>query len=142
MQQKQILKNISHVDTSCFALKTNFANLKAEVDELDIDKLVLVPTDLSKLSNVVKNNVVKKTEYDKLVGKANNFDTNEFVFKMKSELENKILDTSDLVKKTDYNPKVTDIEGKIPDVSSLATKTVLTTVEKKIPDVNSLKNRL
>ena len=57
---KADIKNISHVDTSGFALKTNLANLKNEVDKLDIDKLVLVPTDLSKLSNVVKNDVVKK----------------------------------------------------------------------------------
>ena len=58
---KTDLKNMTHVDTSSFALKTNLANLKTEVDKLDIDKLVPVPTDLSKLSNVVKNDVVKKT---------------------------------------------------------------------------------
>ena len=52
---KTDIKNISHVDTSSFALKTNLANLKTEVDKLDIDKLAPVPTDLSKLSNVVKN---------------------------------------------------------------------------------------
>ena len=57
---KTDIKNISHVDTSSFALKTNLANLKTEVDKLDIEKLVPVPTDLSKLSNVVKNDVVKK----------------------------------------------------------------------------------
>ena len=51
---KADIKNITHVDTSSFALKTNLANLKTEVDKLDIDKLVPVPTDLSKLSNVVK----------------------------------------------------------------------------------------
>ena len=54
------IKNILHVDTSSFALKTNLANLKTEVDKLDIEKLVPVPTDLSKLSNVVKNDVIKK----------------------------------------------------------------------------------
>ena len=59
MQQKLILK-ITHVDTSNFALKTNLANLKTEVDKLDIDKLVPIPADLSKLSNAVKNRVVKK----------------------------------------------------------------------------------
>ena len=59
---KADIKNISHVDTSSFALKTNLANLKTEVDKLDIDKLVPVPTDLSKLSNVVKNDVVKKAD--------------------------------------------------------------------------------
>ena len=52
------IKNISHVDTSSFTLKTNFASLKTEVDKLDIEKLA--PVDLSKLSDVVKNNVVKK----------------------------------------------------------------------------------
>ena len=57
---KADIKNISHVDTSSFALKTNLANLKTEVDKLGIDKLVPVPVDLSKLSDVVKNDVVKK----------------------------------------------------------------------------------
>ena len=58
---KSDIKNISHVDTSSFALKTNLANLKTEVDKLDIDKLVPVPVDLSKLSVVVKNDVAKKS---------------------------------------------------------------------------------
>ena len=57
---KADIKNISHVDTSSFALKTNLANLKTAVDKLDIDKLVHVHVDLSKLSDVVKNDVVKK----------------------------------------------------------------------------------
>ena len=57
---KTDLKNVTHVDTSSFALKTNLANLKTEVDKLDIDKLVPVPTDLSKLSNVVKMMLLKK----------------------------------------------------------------------------------
>ena len=60
MQQKHI-KNISHVDTSSLALKSNLASLKTEVDKLDIDKLVPVPVDLSKLSDLVKNDVGKKT---------------------------------------------------------------------------------
>ena len=102
---KADIKNISHVDTSSFALKTNLANLKTDVDKLEIDKLVPVPTDLSKLSNAVKNDVVKKTDYVKLVTKTNNIDTSDFMLKTKydtdkSELENKILDTSGLVKKT------------------------------------------
>ena len=61
---KTDVKNITHVDTSGFALKTNLASLKTEVDKLDINKLVTVPVNLSKLSNVVKNEVVKKTVYD------------------------------------------------------------------------------
>ena len=64
---KTDLKNVSHVDASSFALKSNLANLKTEVDKLDIAKLTPVPNDLAKLSNVVKHDVVKKTEYDKLV---------------------------------------------------------------------------
>ena len=54
------IKNISHIDTSSFALKSNLASLKTEVDNLDIDKLVPALVDLSKLSDVVKNNVVQK----------------------------------------------------------------------------------
>ena len=57
---KTDLKNVTHVDTSSFALKTNLASLKTKVDKLDIGKLVPVPVDLSKLSDVVKNDVVKK----------------------------------------------------------------------------------
>ena len=79
---KTDLKNVTHVDTSSFALKTNLANLKTEVDKLDIDKLVPVPVNLSKLSDLLKNDVVKKDVYDKLVAKANNIDTSDFVLKL------------------------------------------------------------
>ena len=61
---KTDLKNVTHVDASSFALKTNLANLNTEVDKLDIDKLAQVHVDLSKLSDVVKNDVVKKTYYE------------------------------------------------------------------------------
>ena len=97
---------------------------------------MLVPVDLTKLGDVVKNDV-KITVYDQLVTKVNNIDTSAYDTD-KSVLENKIPDTGGPVKKTDYNSKITEIEGKIPDVSSLATKTALTTVENKIPDVSSL----
>ena len=69
------IKNISHVDTSSFALKINLVNLKTEVDKLDIDKLVPISVDLTQLSEVVKNDVVKKDVYDKLITKVNNIDT-------------------------------------------------------------------
>ena len=136
---KTDLKNVTHIDTSSFALKTNLASLKTEVDKLDIDKLAPVPVDLSKLSDVVKNDVVKKTVYDKLVAKVNNIDTSDFVLKTKyntdkTELENKIPDVSNLVKKT----KLTELENKIPYISNLATKTLLTDVENKIPSVSNL----
>ena len=108
-----------------------------------------VPVDLSKLSDLVKNDFVKKDVYDKLIAKVNNIDTSGFVLKTKydtnkSQLKNKIPDTSGLFKKTDYDTKIDDIEAKIPDVSDLATKAALNTVENKIPNVSNLdkKNRL
>ena len=105
---KADIKNISHVDTSSFAINSNLANLKTEVDKLDIDKLVPVPVDLSKLSNVVKTDVVKKTVHDKLVAKVNSIEIRAFGLKTKydtdkSEIEYKIPGTSNLIKKTDYN---------------------------------------
>ena len=112
-------------------------------NKLDIDNLVPVPVDLSKLSDLVKNDVVKKAACDKLVAKVDNIDTSTFILKTKydtdkSELKNKILDTSGLVKKTDYNTKIAKIKDKIPNVSNLARKTALTAVENKIPDVTRL----
>ena len=106
-----MIKNVTHVDTSRFALKTNLTSLKTEVDKLDLDKLVPVPVDLSKLIDIVKKDVVKKDEYDKLVATVNNIDTSDFVLKTKyqtdkTELENKTPDTKGLVKKTDYNTKI------------------------------------
>ena len=79
--------------------------LNIEVDKLNIDKLVPAPTDLSKLSNVVKNDIAKKDAYDKLVTKIINIDTRDFVLKTKydidkAELENKIPNMTDFVKKT------------------------------------------
>ena len=71
---KTDLKNVTHVDTSGFARKTNLGSLKTEVDKLDI--LALVSVDLSKLSDIVKNDVVKKTLYDKLAAKVSNININ------------------------------------------------------------------
>ena len=78
---KTDFKNVSHVDVSCFALKSNLVSLKTEVNKIDADKLKTVPVDLAKTSNVVKNDVVKKTEYNKLVTKVDNIDTTNFVKK-------------------------------------------------------------
>ena len=84
-----------------------------------------VPTDLSKLSSLVKNDV-KKADYSKLVNKVDN------------------IDTSGLVKKTDCHTKITEIDSKIPDISNLATKTALTTIGNKIPCISNFvkKSRL
>ena len=137
------IKNIWHIDISSFALKSNLASSKTEVDKLDIDKLVPVAVDLSKLSDVVKNDVVKKTIYNKSVAQVNSIDTSRFVLKTKfdtdkTELKNKIPVTSGLVKKTDYNAKIIEIEGKIPSISGLATNAELTAVENKIPNIRGL----
>ena len=87
---KTDLKNVTHVYVSSFASKTNLANLKNEVDKLDIAKLTPVADSLAKLSNVVKNDVVKKNEYDKLVEKVNNIDTTGFVLKTKYDTDRSI----------------------------------------------------
>ena len=64
---KDDVKNITHVDVSSFASKTNLAALKTEVDKIDTDKLKTVPDDLAKLSNIVKNEVVKKTDFSAVI---------------------------------------------------------------------------
>ena len=83
--------------------------------------------------------LLKRTVYDKLVAKVNNIDTSDFVLKTKyntgkTELEKKIADVADCVKKA----KLTELENGIPDISNLATKTALTFVENKIPSVSNL----
>ena len=99
MQQKWTLKKFHMLIPQVL----NLASLKTELDQLDIDKLVSVPVDLSELSDVVKNDVVKKTADDKLGAKVNNIDTGGFVLKLKyntdkAELEKKVPDTSGLLK--------------------------------------------
>ena len=84
---KTDLKNVTHVDFSSYALKTNLASLKTEVDKIDVDKLKTVPVDLAKLGDIVKNDVVKKTEYNKLVTKVDNIDTTGFVLKTKYDTD-------------------------------------------------------
>ena len=111
---KTDLKIVTHVDTSNSALKTNLASVKTEADKLDIDKLAPVTVDLSKLSDVVKNDVVKKAVFNKWATKVNGIDTSNFVLKSK------------------YQTDKAKLENKIPDVSNLAEKTALTAVENKI----------
>ena len=108
---KTDLRNITHIDVSNFASRTNLASLKTEVDKLDIDKLTPVRDDLTKLSDVVKNDVVKKTEYDKLVGKVDNIDATNFVLKTKYKKDG-----------SDFEDKISKIDNKIPDVSVLVKK--------------------
>ena len=167
-------KNVSCVDVSSFALKSNLASLKTEVDKLDIDKLTPVLNDLAKLSNVVKNDVVKKkNKYNKSVIKLiililqdllkkTNMRKMGQILKIKLVRQTKkIPDVSSLVKKTDFNTKVTEIEGKIPNaggflltsvfnskineveneipyIKNLANKTGVTAVDNKIPNISNL----
>ena len=111
---KDDVKNITHVDVSSYATKTNLAALKTEVDKIDIDKLKTVPEDLATLSNVVKNEVVKKTD----------FSADNYVTRTKFSA-----DTNSLYDKIDK------VEKKIPDVSGLAIRRNVTTL------VNNLNNK-
>ena len=156
---KTDLKNITHVDVSSFASKTNLAALKTEVDKIDPDKLKTTPVDLAKLTNAVEHNVVKKTDYntkitsiepqiakltkntvDNLadITKLKAIDTNSFVTRTKFSADTNALDDN-----------IDGVEKKIPVISGLATKTTLnsylqtstfnskvTEVENKIKDAD------
>ena len=137
---KKDIKDITHVDACGFASKTNLAALKTEFDKIDTDKLRTVPDDLAKLSNVVKNDVVKKTDYNTLKSKVDGIDDSKYVGRTKYETDGKTI----------YD-KIDAVEKKIPVLTDfvtaacfnhkktlLATKTALTTVENKIPDVSTL----
>ena len=112
---KDDVKNITHVDVTSHATETNLAALKTEVDKIDVDKLKTVPHDLAKLSNVLKNEVVKKTD----------FSADSYVTKTKFSTDTNALDD-----------KIDNVEKKIPDISSLETKRNVTTL------VNNLNNRI
>ena len=128
---KEELKNIIHVDTSSFALKTNLASLKTEVDKLDIPKLITVPTDLSKLTNKVTNDLVEETDFNSLKTKVDKNETNSdnlesiinendpaiktIVNNLKTKVDG--IDLTDYVLKSNYDTKIGNLELKIPDVS-------------------------
>ena len=133
---KDDVKNITHVDVSSYATKTNLAALKSEVDKIDVNKLKTTHVDLAKLSNVVKNDVVKKTDYNTKVTSIEN----QIAGVTKNALDNladitklKAVDTSNFVLKTKLTSDVNTLENKIdtvdkeiPDINELATKTSLT----------------
>ena len=145
---KKDIIDFTHVDVSDFASKTNLAALKTEVDKVDADNLKTVPVDLAKFSNVVKNEVVKKTDYNAKVANIEG----QIAGVTKNTLDNlgdiiklKAVDTSKFVLKT----KIDAVDKKIPDISGLATKTTLndylqtstfnskvTEVENKIKDTD------
>ena len=110
---KTDLKNIAHTDVSSFASKTNLVALKTEVDKIDVDKLKTVTDDLAKLSNVVKNEVVKKTD----------FSADNYVTRTKFSTDTNALDD-----------KIDKVDKKIPNVSNLATKSSVTILVRDLDD--------
>ena len=122
---KDGLKNITHVDVSSYATKTNLAASKSEVDKIDTDKLKTVPTDLSKLSNVVKNDVVKKTDYNTKVTSIEN----QIAGVTKNTVDNladitklKAVDTSNFILKTKLTAAVNTLDNKIDCVEKKKTR--------------------
>ena len=116
---KDDVKNITHVDVSSYATKTNLVALKTEVDKIGVDKLKTVPDDLAKLSNVVKNEVVKNTD----------FSADDYVKKTKFSGDINSLDDN-----------IDRVEKKISDVSSLETKRNVTTLIKNLDNrIDNLK---
>ena len=116
---KTDLKNITHADVSSFANKTNLASLKTEVDKIDTDKLKTVPADLAKLSNVVKNDVVKKTDYNAKVTSIeaqitgltkNTTDNSNDITKLKA------VDTNNFVLKTKFSADINTLDDKTDGV--------------------------
>ena len=116
---KTELKNITHVDVSNFASKTNLSALKTEVDKIDVDNLKTTPTDLAKLSNVVKNDIVKKTDYN---AKVTNIEgqiagiTKNTIDNLADITKLKAVDTSNFVLKTKLASDVTTLHDKIDGV--------------------------
>ena len=122
---KSDLKNATGVDTSKLASKSNLANLKTEAGKLDIDKFKNVPTNLRNLKSKVG-----KLDIDKLATVPVDL----------SKLSNVV--RTELVKKTEYNAKIKNIEDETPDITNLATKTALNTkineVKAEIPSISDL----
>ena len=130
---KDDVKNITHVDVSSCATKTNLATLKTKVDKIDTDKLKTVPADLAKLSNVAKNDVVKKTDYNTKVTSIESQIAGVTKNTLGDITKLKAVDTNNFVLNTKLASDVTNLENnidtvdkKIPDISVLATKTSLT----------------
>ena len=116
---KYDVKNITHVDVSSYATKTNLASLKTEVDKIDTDKLKKVPADLAKLSNVVKNDVVKKTDYSTKVTSIeaqiagltkNTVDNLADITKLKA------IDANSFVTRTKFSADTNSLDDKIDSV--------------------------
>ena len=119
--------------------------MKSKVDKLDVDKLEPVAVDLSKLSDVVKNDVFKKIVYNAKIENIEDkipditdFATNTTLNAKINEVQNEIRSVTNLVTTTALNAKIKKVKNKIPNITNLATTTALTVVENKIPNVSNL----
>ena len=116
---KDDVKNITHVDVSSYATKTNLASLKTEVDKIDTDKLKTVPADLAKLSNVVKNDIVKKIDYN---AKVTSIEaqiaglTKNTVANLADITKLKAIDTNSFVTRTKFSADTNALDDKIDGV--------------------------
>ena len=124
---------------------TNLRNLKSKVDKLDVDKLILVPDDLSKLSDVVKNDVAKEDLYNTKIknieGKITditNLSTNTTLNAKINEVKSEIPNITNLATTAALNAKINEVKDKIFSITNLATATALTVVENKISNVSNL----
>ena len=116
---KDDVKNITHVDVSSYASKNNLAALKTEFDKIDTDKLKTVPNDLAKLSNVVKNDVVKKTDYNTKVTSVENQIagiTKNTIDNLADKIKLKAVDTSNFVTRTKISADTNALDEKIDSV--------------------------
>ena len=121
---KDDVKNITHVDVSSYATKTNLAALKTEVDKIDIDKLKTTPADLVKLSNVVKNDVVKKTDYSTKVTSIEAQIaslTKNTVNNLADITKLKTIDTNSFVTRTKFSADTNSLDDKIDGVEKKRT---------------------
>ena len=116
---KADLKNITHVDVSSLASKTNLAALKTEVYKIAVDKLKTTPTDLAKLSNIVKNDVVKKTDYNAKVtsieGQIAGI-TKNIIDNLADITKLKAVDTNSFVTRTKFTADTNALDDKIDGV--------------------------
>ena len=139
---KTDLKNITHIDVSSFASKTNLAALKTEVDKIDVDKLKTAPLDLAKLTNAVENDLVKKTLYSTKVTSIeaqiagltkNTVDNLADITKLKA------IDTNSFVTRTKFLTDTNDLDDKIDDKTSLNTYLQTSTFNSKVTEVEKRK---
>ena len=116
---KTDVNNITHVDVSSFASKTNLAALKTEVDKIDADRLKTAPTDLAKLTNAIENDAVKKTDYNaKVTGIEAQIAglTKNTVDDLADVTELKAIDTNSFVNKTTFSADINTLDDKIDGV--------------------------